>query len=153
MRRLWACGLVLLVAGCGATFTDLTRTDGTRAQRFFANAAPPEGTAFLVPREEIGRAQAQQRKIFYEALYDNRGHLQVLRRHVQGPYGPLMQMEIRYFCDSNGRLVRELIHARDDQGRVHAGERLYDGKGNLVAERQVDAWGRPVEPAPATEQP
>ncbi|HEV56760.1 MAG TPA: hypothetical protein ENN87_04595, partial [Phycisphaerales bacterium] len=83
MRRLWACGLVLLVAGCSETFTDVTRTDGARAQRFYANAAPPEGAAFLVPREEIGRGQAQQRKVFYEAIYDNRGRLQVLRRHVQ----------------------------------------------------------------------
>jgi hypothetical protein len=153
MRRLWACGLVLLAAGCGTTFTDMTRTNGTRLQRFYANAAPPEGAAFLVPREEIGRAQARQRKSFYEAIYDNRGHLQVLRRHVQGPYGPLVQMEIRYFCDSGGRLVRELIRARDDQGRIHAGERLYDGKGNLVAEREVDARGRPVEPVPPADRP
>ena len=145
MRRyLWTCGLLLALAGCRESFMDLTRTDGTRMQRFYAKAIEPEGTAFLVPAEEISQAQAQQRLGFYEAIYDHAGRLQILRRHVQTAYGLVVQMERRYFCDSAGRLVRELIRARDNQGRIHNGERIYDEKGNLIAQRELDALGRPI---------
>jgi len=142
---LWAVVLpgLVCVAGCTETFQRLTQTDGRWAQRFYAKAETPEGVDFLVPAEEISQGQARQRLGYYEAIYDHRGQLQLLRRHVQTAYGPIVQMEIRYFCDSNGRLVREMSRRLDNQGRIHVRERLYDEDGRTALERELNPFGQP----------
>ncbi|MBN1815944.1 MAG: hypothetical protein JW828_01200 [Sedimentisphaerales bacterium] len=135
-----------LAGGCGKTFTDYTRTDGKVSPRYFADVAQPEGVSYQAPIQEINPIQAQRLLAYYEGTYDRSGLLHLLRRYVQSRIGWVVQTEVRYYYDRSNRRVREVIRIMDDYGRIRAAERLYDPNGTMVIERELDMYGRPIQP-------
>ncbi|MBN1127091.1 MAG: hypothetical protein JXA82_18965 [Sedimentisphaerales bacterium] len=143
----------VLAAGCGKSFTDYTRTDGRISPRYFADVAKPEGANYQVPSQEISFGKAQTLLAYYEGTYDRSGLLHLLRRYVQSRIGWVVQTEVRYYYDRSNRRVREVIRIMDDYGRIRAGERLYDPNGTLVIERELDMYGRPIQPKTPAPKP
>jgi len=140
--------VLTMLSGCSRTFTDLTISDASQPVRFFADAQAPKGCPFLVPQQEISEAQASMRPAFFRAAYDRKGLLLMLSRHVRTPYGVFMPLRLTYRYDPRDRRVREIIEEYSTDAPPRFRDRVFDEKGNLIAERPLDSQGRPIPDQP-----